>query len=481
MTGDVREQQSGRGGSRVRFSELFAPGLRRLTIGTIVLLGCNAFEIVGAATAMPAVLDDLGGVGLYGAAVAAPLVASVFAAPTGGRLADRWGTVRPLVGALVVFTVGLVATALAPTMALVVAGRFLQGLGAGATLTLQLVIIARYYPVPLRPLMLAVVSTVFVIPGLVGPVIAAWVAATFGWQWIFGGIVPILVLCAILLIPEINRRPRLEPTPVDDGGDAPLWGPATLAGGLAVVILAGGAADPRWLLLVPLGLALAVPGARVTVPRGTWTARAGTPAVVACALTVCASYLTAESFLPLLLRQLRGSTILQAGLPLTVAAFFWSFGAWYQARLAAVRRPNAAFVGAVVSTVGLVAVASLVFSIVPFWLAYPATAMGSFGCGLAFTICQSVAVEHAAPGREGSATAMVQLANLFGAAVGTGAAAIVIARLDGRLRLAVGLTMLTAAGFSLLAAFAARRLPASRPPGLSDAPPEPIADPSPVP
>ena len=481
MTGDALDEQAGRGPGRARYGELFAPDLRRLTIGTIVLLGCNAFEIVGAATAMPAVLDDIGGVGLYGAAVAAPLVASVFAAPMGGRLADRWGTLRPLIAALSVFTAGLVATSLADTMTLVVAGRFLQGLGAGATLTLQLVIIARYYPVHLRPLILAVVSSVFVIPGLVGPLIAATLADTVGWQWIFGGIIPVLALCAVLLIPEIIRRPMLDTTPDDGEANGPIWGPAALAAGLAVIVLAGAAENPAWLLVIPVGLALLIPGARVTVPAGTWTAKAGMPAVVACALAACASYLTTENFLPLLLRQLRGSTILEAGLPLTVAAFFWTFGAWYQARLAPARRPNAAALGGLVSAAGLVLAASLVFDAVPYWLAYPATAMGSFGCGLAFTICQSIAVEWAPPGREGSATATVQLANLLGAALGTCAAAIVIARLEGRLGLAIGLTMLAASGFSLLATFAARRMPASRPPGLSDAAPDPIADPSPVP
>src|SRR3954468_10431432 len=94
---------------RPRCAELFGRDLRALTIGLFLLLGANAFEIVGAATAMPAVLDDLGGVGAYGWAVAAPLVAAVLAAPFGGRLADRWGILRPLVIALVLFAAGLVA------------------------------------------------------------------------------------------------------------------------------------------------------------------------------------------------------------------------------------------------------------------------------------------------------------------------------------------------------------------------------------
>ena len=457
-----------------RFSELFGRRYWVLTVGTIVLLGCNAFEIVGAATAMPAVLDDVGGVGLYGAAVAAPLIASVFAAPLGGRLADRFGTLRPLVLALVVFSIGLLATSFATSMAQVAAGRFLVGLGAGATLTLQLVIVARYYPLRLQPLVLGVVSAVFIIPGMIGPTISVTLVETVGWHWIFAGMIPILVLCAVLLIPEIVRRSplsldhlALEGEPVDD---APMWGPALLSIGLGIVVLAGSAADQRWLLLIPVGVLVLVPGARVTLPRGTWVARRGKPAMIACALTACAAYLTTEDFLPLLLREVRGSSILAAGLPLTVAAFFWAFGSWSQARLVPARRPGAAAAGALIAAVGLVVAATLIFDVVPFWMAYPATALGSFGCGLVFTICQLIAVESAPSGREGEATALVQLANLLGTALGTTAAAIVISQLDDELAAAVGMTMLIAAAFAVLASFAARRMPSIRPTPIRPAP-----------
>src|SRR3954447_3719927 len=188
---------------RPRFAELFGRDLRALTIGLFLLLGSNAFEIVGSATAMPAVLDDVGGVGAYGWAIAAPLVAAVLAAPFGGRVADRWGTLRPLVLTLVLFAVGLVAAALAPTMETVALGRFLQGLGAGGSMSLQLVIIARYVPLRLRPLMLGAISAVFIIPGLLGPSVSAAVSGSVGWRWIFGGILPVVAVCAGLLLPEI--------------------------------------------------------------------------------------------------------------------------------------------------------------------------------------------------------------------------------------------------------------------------------------
>jgi len=446
-----------------RMAELLSRDVVRLTIGTVLLLGCNAFEIIGAATGMPAVLDDLGGVAVYGAAVAAPLVGSVLAAPLGGRLADRWGTVKPLVLSLSLFAGGLIATALAPSMALVAAGRFLTGLGGGATLSLQLVIIARYVEVRLRALMLAVVGTVFVIPGLIGPSVSATLSATVGWRWIFGGVVPIVVLCAALLVPDITRRQRVDGDSGDgEVEDRPWWGPLLLASGLAVTVLAG-AADLRWVPLAVLGIALAAFGARATMPRGTWTARRGFPAAVTCTIGICAAYLTSEAFLPLLLRELRGKSLLEAGLPLTVAAVFWCCAGWYQARLRPAQRPGWARVAALLAASGLFLAALLVFDQVPFWLAYPATALGSYGCGMVFTIAQTVAVESAPAGQEGAYTSSIQLANLLGTAIGTSATAIVIARLHGRLSLAIGITMFATVGAALLVAVIAPRFaPATR-------------------
>jgi MFS family permease len=448
---------------RPRWAELFGPELRALTVGLILLLGSNAFEIIGSATAMPAVLDDVGGVGAYGWAIAAPLVAAVLAAPFGGRLADRWGTLRPLVLTLVLFAVGLLAAALAPSMETVALGRFLQGLGAGGSMSLQLVIIARYVPLRLRPLMLGAISTVFIVPGLVGPTISAAVAGSVGWRWIFGGIIPVVALCAVLLIPEIARRPPLERGTPTTAPSGPAWGPLLLAAGLGLGVVAGSAEDLRWLPVAALGVGMAVVGARATMPRGTWHARPGIPAAVAVGLAIAFAYLTMESFLPLLLRELKGLPLILAGMPLTAAAIFWTAGAWYQARLAPERRPRVAATGGFVSAVGLALAATLVFDAVPFWLAYPATAIGAFGCGLAFTICQTVAVEFAPAGREGEATAGVQLANLLGAAIGTSVTAIVIAHLDSRLPLAVGLSFLTTVVAAIVAGLLAPRLPGRRP------------------
>src|SRR5437763_15336277 len=65
--------------------DLFRGSLGRLTLGICLVMSITAFEVLGSATAMPAALDDLGGISFYGLALSAQLVTALAAIPYGGR------------------------------------------------------------------------------------------------------------------------------------------------------------------------------------------------------------------------------------------------------------------------------------------------------------------------------------------------------------------------------------------------------------
>ena len=96
-------------------------------------------------------------------------------------------------------------------MPVFVAARFLQGLGAGAVNPTSYVAIGRSIPELLRPRMFAMLSTAWVVPGLMGPAIAGIVADAFRWRAAFLGLPPLLA-----------ARARRRPSPVADvpGPDA---------------------------------------------------------------------------------------------------------------------------------------------------------------------------------------------------------------------------------------------------------------------
>ncbi len=172
---------------------------------TITFIASEALAVV---TVMPVVARDLGGLDLYGWVFSAFMLGSVVGIVVAGRQADRRGPALPYVGGLLLFATGLLVAGLAPAMPVLVAGRALQGLGAGAVPAVAYVAIGRCLPDRLRPRMMAVLSTAWVAPGLAGPAASAAVAHLFGWRWVFLGLVPIVVVTGALAIPALIRLGR---------------------------------------------------------------------------------------------------------------------------------------------------------------------------------------------------------------------------------------------------------------------------------
>jgi MFS family permease len=114
---------------------LWDPRWRLLLVGVVCLVTVVALEAMAITTVMPLVERDLGDLWLYGWAFSAFYLGGLVGIVLGGRAADRMAPVLPLVAGLVVFGAGLVAGGAAPTMAVLVLGRLLQGVGAGAVPT----------------------------------------------------------------------------------------------------------------------------------------------------------------------------------------------------------------------------------------------------------------------------------------------------------------------------------------------------------
>ena len=129
-----------------------------------------------------------------------------------GDQADRRGG-WPFVIGLVLFASGLIVGGLAPSMPVLVAGRFVQGFGAGVVPAIGYVVIGRAFTDAERPRLFALLSTAWVVPGLIGPVVAEQIAQAVGWRWVFLGLVPLVAVAGALVVPAMARLGPL-------GGDA---------------------------------------------------------------------------------------------------------------------------------------------------------------------------------------------------------------------------------------------------------------------
>ena len=153
---------------------------------------------------MPIVADELGDLELYGWVYSAFFLGNLVGIVLAGGALDRMPLHRPFAVGLALFAAGLLIGGLAPSMPILVLARFIQGLGGGAVAPTAYVAIGRVLPESLQPRMFAMLSTAWVVPGIIGPSIAAVVGEVAGWRWVFLGLLPLLLVAGGLAISALR-------------------------------------------------------------------------------------------------------------------------------------------------------------------------------------------------------------------------------------------------------------------------------------
>jgi EmrB/QacA subfamily drug resistance transporter len=155
-----------------------------------------------------------------------------------GRLGDMFGKRRLLVMSLLLFSMGAAACALAPSLALMIAGRVLMGC-AVAVFPLAYALIRDELPAKRVVPAIAVLGGLAATGAVVGQSTGGLVSDHFGYEWIFWitlvmGLVSVATV--LIFVPE---------SPVRTGGSVDLVGAALLAFGLAAPLIAI-AETPSW-------------------------------------------------------------------------------------------------------------------------------------------------------------------------------------------------------------------------------------------
>ena len=396
------------------------PRHRRLTLGLILLITGPAFEGLAVATILPRIVANLGGLSLYGWSFSAYLLATIIGLILAGDEADRRGPALPFIIGVSLFVLGLILAGTASSMLTFVLSRGVQGLGAGIITSVAYVCLGRGYPEQLKPQMIAILASAWVVPGLVGPALAGIVADAVGWRWVFLGLVPVLPLATILVLPALKN---LAPSTTSGS-----WNPHRLFAAVGLVIGAGltlsGLQVPSVLLTIVitlLGLTVGILSLHRILPAGTLKAKAGMPAAIATMGLLSMAFFGGDAFLPLTLISIRGQSTLIAGAALTAATLTWTTGSWAQAKLADRRgRRLLVTVGLILLALGLTGIACILIPDVPVAVAVVAWGVGGLGMGLAYSTISLIVLETAPPGQEGSATASMELASVLGSALGTG-------------------------------------------------------------
>ncbi len=387
------------------------------TVGAWSLVFLAAFESLAVTTIMPIVTAELHGRGLYALAFSSTLAAGVVGMVAIGSWADRRGPAVPLFTAIAVFAVGLAVAGTATSMPVFVAARFLQGLGAGGMTVALYVLVALVYPAVLHIRIFGAFASAWVLPSMVGPFVAGFVADALSWHWVFPGVVALVAVAGALMLPAVRGRDRAPADRVPaSASDARRVAEAAVVAVGVVVLSSLGALDPAvaWLLapvaVVVIGFAL-----RHLVPPGTYRIRAGLPASIVLCGVAGGVFFGTEVYLPLLLHDRYGLPAWLSGITLTAGAIAWALASAVQGRLGERLDPGTAIRAGAALLAGGAAVelAAVVLHPHPVVAAAGWFAAGA-GMGTLYPRISTLVLALSAPGEEGFNTAAKSIADAVG-------------------------------------------------------------------
>ncbi|EWC58617.1 Multidrug resistance protein B [Actinokineospora spheciospongiae] len=130
--------------------------------------------------------------------------------PLTGWAADRFGTKRLYILALVLFVLGSVLCSLAWDIGSLITFRVLQGLGGGMLMPLGMTIMTRAAGPDRIGRVMAVLGIPMLMGPIGGPILGGWMLESLSWHWIFLINVPIgavALVAAVLVLPKDNPSP----------------------------------------------------------------------------------------------------------------------------------------------------------------------------------------------------------------------------------------------------------------------------------
>jgi len=180
------------------------------SIMTVMFLA--AIENMITTTIMPSVISSIGGLTLYPWLSVVFILSSTITLPLYGKLSDMYGYKLFTIIAILIFTIGSALCGLSKSMTELIIYRGIQGMGAGGLITMSYIIFAVIFTPDKRAKMQSVLSAMWSIASLTGPILGSIFDNTVGWRWAFYFNVPIGIMIILLiskfLIIENNKNSK---------------------------------------------------------------------------------------------------------------------------------------------------------------------------------------------------------------------------------------------------------------------------------
>ncbi|WP_342564126.1 MDR family MFS transporter [Paenibacillus sp. FSL R7-0345] len=189
----------------------------RKLILTGVLLATFLAAIEGTVTgpAGPAIVGDFQGIQWLSWIFTAYLLTMAVTTPIFGKLSDLIGRKPVFLGGAVVFLLGSLLCGISQSMGQLILFRAIQGIGAGALIPMTFTIIGDIYSIKERAKTQGLLSSVWGISSLVGPLLGGYVVDYLSWRWVFVfnlpfGLLSLLFIARYLKEEKVKRAAKID-------------------------------------------------------------------------------------------------------------------------------------------------------------------------------------------------------------------------------------------------------------------------------
>ncbi len=425
-----------RGERSAEWRELFEGRRGSLLAGLLLTEFAAAVQVFVFATVLPLASGELHGARLYGAVLAAGTLANVAALAFAAALVRRLSPARVLSIATAFYAIGLLLAAVSPSMIMLLLAEILQGVGAGLFAGFSLSAAAATFPEQLRPRVIALTSSMWIAPALVGPPVAALISSVAGWRWAVVAVLPVVITARLMVVRQISLLPELR----SSQRTTPLMA-ALLVGALGLAIFGSGRGGALGVALAVAGMA-AVLASLTRLALGVSSSRPGAFAGLASVLLLAVGFFGADGMVSLALVTGLGHTVAVGGLVLTAGALSWALSSLFlqgwitrHGRLAARTGPALIVLGAATLAVALLTgdrSAGPVVACTTGWV------LGGLGMGMAYPVLTVQPLARLSAEELSAAANLVVLGEVVGASLG--------GLIGGLLYSAAGLPGLSASG-----------------------------------
>ncbi|MEC0368519.1 MDR family MFS transporter [Paenibacillus chibensis] len=394
--------------------------------GILVSTFLSAIEGTVTGPAGPAIISSFGGMKLLSWIFTAFLLTMAVSTPVFGKISDLYGR-KPVfqIGSLL-FIIGSLLCSFSQNMEQLILFRAIQGIGAGAIVPVTFTIIGDVYRIEERAKIQGMISSVWGISSLIGPLVGGYFVDYLNWRWIFGFNVPFGIVSMWLIARYFHEsREKREKTQID------VAGAGTFTVGMTALLfaLATGGQFFAWtspLLILCFVLAVLFLGAFIFIesrvaepmlPLKLFRIRDISVSTVASILT-SALLIGLTTYTPLWIQGVMGKNATMSGLTMAPMSIGWLFGSVFGSRLiltAGSRKTTViGLAGIVIGAAGL----AIITGSTPHYILLIYTFIYGLGFGYSTTVFTIIAQSSVGYSLRGASTALNTFVRSLGQTVG---------------------------------------------------------------